>query len=41
MMNKEYFTYSWPILTNTFIRLRNMWFHPSDGGNNYLIARGA
>jgi hypothetical protein len=37
--NFEYFTEEWPLLTNTFFRLKKIWFHEHQNGNYYLICK--
>jgi hypothetical protein len=37
--NFEYFTEEWPLLTNTFFRLKKIWFHEHQNGNYYLVCK--
>ncbi len=38
--NPPFFLYEWPILTDSWYRVRDMWFHQGDGGNTYMVGRG-
>jgi len=39
--NADYFLYKWPEASGSYVRLKPLQFHPYDGGNFYLIGKGA